>query len=138
MNLSVFAKTALMWIGRIIGLIDTPIGKEFTRTILGKVLGDKAPHYLAKLAELEQGVGAHTTVWSSVEEAAKKGLPVTLTVDGTLYLYKYKKLWDKHIKNPMDKAAIKLQATPPTQDELAVVAIANAIITEEHLDDDNE
>ena len=43
MGIGSLALKALEWIGRIIGLATSPIGKEFTRTILGRVLGDRAP-----------------------------------------------------------------------------------------------
>jgi hypothetical protein len=44
------------------------------------------------------------------------------------YLYQFKKLWDKHIKEPMTKAGIKLQAEEPSDQELVAVAILDQII----------
>ena len=136
MGVGKLALKALEWIGRIIGLVQTPLGKDFTRTILGRVLGDKAPHMMAKLAELEATVGAHTSAWSKIEAAAKKNTDLALTPDEADYLYRFKEIWDKHVKKPMDKAAIKLQATAPSDSELEVVAIANEILADEPDDDD--
>ena len=136
MGVGKLALKALEWIGRIIGLVQTPIGKEFTRTILGKVLGDRAPHYMAKLAQLESTIGAHTACWAKVSAGAATGDVVTLDPDEVKYLNRFKELWDKHVKKPMDKAAIKLQATPPSEDEQVVIAIANALIADEPDDDD--
>jgi len=135
MGIGKLALKALEWIGRIIGLVQTPIGKEFTRTILGKVLGDKAPHYMAKLAELEAGVGAHTDFWDKMKRGAK-GEDVTFTLNEFKYGMRFYDLWAKHVKEPMTKAAIKLQATPPSEDEQVVIAIANALIADEPDDEE--
>ena len=135
MGIGKLALRALEWLGRIIGLVQTPLGKQFTRTILGRVLGDRAPHMLAKLAELEAGVGAHTSAWPKIEAASKQNTELVLTPEEADYLNRFKEIWDKHVKKPMDKAAIKLQATPPSESELEIVAIANEILADEPEDE---
>ena len=131
MGIGLLARKALEWIGRIIGLAQTPVGKEFTRTILGKVLGDRAPHMMKKLAQLEATYGAHTSAWPKLENGANLGQDVALSADEVKYLYEFKRIWDKHIKRPMDNAAIKLQAEPPSVDELEMIRIADELIADE-------
>lgn len=131
MNVGALALKALEWIGRVVGLVKSPIGKEFTRTILGKVLGDRAPRYMAALARLEQTVGAHTSAWPKIEAAAENNTELVLTAEEADYLNRFKRVWDRNIKRPMDRAAIKLQAVEPTPDELVIVSTVNEILAEE-------
>lgn len=136
MNIGRLALKALTWIGRIIGLIETPAGRNFLNVILGKVLGDKAPHYLKKLAQLEQTIGAHTSAWPKIENGAKTNQSVLLDSTEAMYLYEFKRLWDKHIKAPMDKAAIKMGAIDPSEDLLVAVEIATALIDDQSDDEE--
>ena len=128
MKIGKLAIKALEWIGRVIGIIRTPVGREFLAAVLGRVLGERAPRYLKKLAELEATVGANTSAWPKIEEGARLGQSVVLDADEAKYLHLFKRLWDRNIKTPMTKAGIKLQAPAPTDEELAIAKIGAELI----------
>jgi xanthosine utilization system XapX-like protein len=108
MNVGRFALKALGWIGKVVGLVQTPAGKIALNGILGYVLGEKAMPYMRKLEKLEEGYGAHTRVWNKVVNANRGERGLELTYEEVRYLFWFKRHWDNYIKEPLRKVTRKL------------------------------